>query len=405
MTSEEWGEFRTRLADIAAVARAAAANAAAAFAALILAIVGAFVSINAAELHPDSPLARASVFAIAGAFLAALELIVALMVEAVRSQNLMDELRKLYDDTPDDAPWDAVAPALAKSHVTVGIHWKTTVPMLFLFVGLTLFGWFLYANSQSGAASGAGRSSMSDQRALAILRRISQHPSAYEAWLVADPSVISQSVGIEMTKEMLKQNARSKRPFPKKAISPSDIQAALATSGDEVMVFAVSEREAPGEQPSVEQEPSERPPEPATPAPSREGPKVRPPKKGPKPPIPITEVRKGQKPLDPITLVVKGRRPLIPTGETIFSGVPNVDLQCLEALQHVCHSAVLKAFHSPPDATSTDSVGGKPSKVFAQQGSGESQLVAMRRAKFLKDLTDDFQVAFNKLSTGKLPET
>src|SRR5262249_27257064 len=136
MTRTQWAEFRARLADVASVARAAAANVVAALAAFILAIVGAFVSINAAELHPQSALARASVFAILGASLAALELIVALMVEAFRSQKLMDELRSLYAQTPVDAPWATVEPALQKSHVTVGIHWKTTLPLGILVVGL-----------------------------------------------------------------------------------------------------------------------------------------------------------------------------------------------------------------------------------------------------------------------------
>jgi hypothetical protein len=77
-------------------------------------------------------------------------------------------------------------------------------------------------------------------RALSVIRRV-EHPNGfYEAWLHHAPDINSNSFGIRLTKNLLQLAADHSDKFPTDVILPDDIEAALGTEGDEVMVFYIT---------------------------------------------------------------------------------------------------------------------------------------------------------------------
>jgi hypothetical protein len=107
---------------------------------ITVAIGAAAITVATAELHTDS-LARAMLFATAGAGFSALVIVVALTVEAVRTTNHARKLHTLFAEYRAKAlacqktpamPWDQ----LEYPHMSVGVHWKVSLPVALFLTGL-----------------------------------------------------------------------------------------------------------------------------------------------------------------------------------------------------------------------------------------------------------------------------
>jgi hypothetical protein len=84
-----------------------------------------------------------------------------------------------------------------------------------------------------------GDNTMTDNRALAVIRRVADTSNFYEAWLHHRTTIRSTHVGVRSTKDWLQVAANMADDFPSQPVMAQDIESALATNGDEVMVFYV----------------------------------------------------------------------------------------------------------------------------------------------------------------------
>jgi hypothetical protein len=81
---------------------------------------------------------------------------------------------------------------------------------------------------------------MNLDRALCVIRRVKHAPTGvYEAWLHHDPVIRVQCIGIGLTRDFLQAAVNALVPFPTNVGSPADLETALNTDGEEVMVFHV----------------------------------------------------------------------------------------------------------------------------------------------------------------------
>jgi hypothetical protein len=80
---------------------------------------------------------------------------------------------------------------------------------------------------------------MKPPKALGVLRRFYQEARIYHAWLYHEPSIHSFGIGVGLTKDFLQIAANQADNFPTRDISNQDIASALASEGDEVMLFFV----------------------------------------------------------------------------------------------------------------------------------------------------------------------
>jgi hypothetical protein len=142
-TQDEWIMFRDRVAEAVGIARAAVTNVVAALASITVAVVGAAVTLATADYKSDS-VAAAMLFAIAGAGVAALVIVLGLTVEAVLATRAAERWRDLYADLSRQAragksviiPWND----LDDAHVSIGIHWKVSLPVGLFLIGLICAG-------------------------------------------------------------------------------------------------------------------------------------------------------------------------------------------------------------------------------------------------------------------------
>jgi hypothetical protein len=136
----EMTAFRDRVAEGVSIARAAMTNAVTANVSVTMAIVGTAVTLATARFE-STPVAKAMLFALAGAGCAAIVMLMALMMEAIRATRFAEKWRKLYvrfyelaktGQPASPIPWDEL-----NERLSVSIHWKISVPAFLLFAGLT----------------------------------------------------------------------------------------------------------------------------------------------------------------------------------------------------------------------------------------------------------------------------
>jgi hypothetical protein len=143
-TESDLVEFHDRVAEAVSIARAAVADVVTALASVTVAIVGAAVTVATADLHETS-LATAMLIAIGGAGLSALVIIISLTVEAIRANKYAVRWQSLYSKFYDKAeasqelptiPWQE----LRFARMSVGIHWKVSLPVALFLIGLLVSG-------------------------------------------------------------------------------------------------------------------------------------------------------------------------------------------------------------------------------------------------------------------------
>jgi hypothetical protein len=143
-TEADWIAFRDRVAEACNIARAAVTNIVTALASITVAVVGAAVTLGAADYRND-PIAHAMLYAIAGAGAAALLIVLALSVEAVMSTRRAENWGKLYDcfskkctagERMPPFPWDQ----LSKAGLSVSVHCKVSAPVILFLLGLVAAG-------------------------------------------------------------------------------------------------------------------------------------------------------------------------------------------------------------------------------------------------------------------------
>jgi hypothetical protein len=138
MSRRDWLEFNDRIGEVATIARAATTNAVTALASVTVAIVGASVTVSTATVTM-SIWTRSALFAILGAGAAALVMIIALMIEAIKSMTLAVELQSFYDKYSSDATVlrYTVEPYYKRTaRISVGAFWKAILPLALLLLGI-----------------------------------------------------------------------------------------------------------------------------------------------------------------------------------------------------------------------------------------------------------------------------
>ena len=139
-SQSDWIMFRDRVAKAANIARAATTNVVTALTSITIAIVGVAVTVATADVH-HTPLSKAMLFAMGGAALSALVVVIALTIEAVRANRYATRWHRQYCEFHDKAlahkplpslPWDE----LRFARLSVGVRWKVLLPVMLFMLGL-----------------------------------------------------------------------------------------------------------------------------------------------------------------------------------------------------------------------------------------------------------------------------
>jgi uncharacterized membrane protein len=130
-SQSDWIMFRDRVAEAANIARAATTN-------VVTALTS--ITIATADVH-HTPLSKAMLFAMGGAALSALVVVIALTIEAVRANRYATRWHRQYCEFHDKAlahkplpslPWDE----LRFARLSVGVRWKVLLPVMLFMLGL-----------------------------------------------------------------------------------------------------------------------------------------------------------------------------------------------------------------------------------------------------------------------------
>jgi hypothetical protein len=139
-TPADWIAFRDRVAEAGNVARAAVTNMITALTSITMAIVGTAVTLGTGDFRSE-PIARAMLFAMAGAGAAAVIILLVLAVEAILASRRAERWLALYNDFSTryyagegirDLPWDE----LSEARISLSVHWKVSLPLVVLFAGI-----------------------------------------------------------------------------------------------------------------------------------------------------------------------------------------------------------------------------------------------------------------------------